>query len=319
MASLAENRERVKVPNLLLGFKVKDKTLVAERLDRLEEVAKEFLESQPNFKDCLRRAQIAGHEYLVLSIDGTMLPWSEHVLENLKQYEKEEGDAEKLVEQIKKQKLVVAVGLRDDYLMVSIGSSSDLLARLGQGKRLIDRPELKPLARFADRRLTDIAYVSQRLATQAGTNKRDIDGVVQQVQEALGKLPLTKEQQSRIGKDVAALGKDLKTLIPQPGAELQFTFLTDRGYESYGYSWAENRELDASKPLGILSHLGGKPLMAVAGAHQVRAGAVRPAGQVGPGRLRLLRGLRPAADASQGAAAVRQVHEGRRAASEARQ
>ena len=74
--------------------------------------------------------------------------------------------------------LVVAVGLRGDYLLVSIGSSTDVLARLGQGKHLAERPELAPLQKFAGNRLTGVDYLSQAMSAdrqQQGEHRRTVE------------------------------------------------------------------------------------------------------------------------------------------------
>ena len=73
-----------------------------------------------------------------------------------------------MIQRLKQMTLVVAVGLRDDFLLVSIGSSTDALARLGQGQSLADRPELAPLQKFADKRLISVGYISKAMATQIG-------------------------------------------------------------------------------------------------------------------------------------------------------
>ena len=44
---------------------------------------------------------------------------------------------------------------------------------------------------------------------------------------------------------------------------MEFSFLTDRGAESYGYQWGQFPGLDGSKPLGLRSHFGGSPLLGI--------------------------------------------------------
>ena len=104
-------------------------------------------------KDHLKREKVADVEYLVLRLDGSMIPWSEmpeEVLERLKESEAEEGDVQKIIDRIKNCKLVVALGVRRNYVLLSIGSSLECLKRLGTGPRLIDRRELKPLEKHVD-------------------------------------------------------------------------------------------------------------------------------------------------------------------------
>ena len=39
------------------------------------------------------------------------------------------------------------------------------------------------------------------------------------------------------------------------------SFLSDRGIENYQYEWGGHKALDGSKPLGLLDHVGGNPLL----------------------------------------------------------
>ncbi|HEY6563996.1 MAG TPA: hypothetical protein VIY86_05835, partial [Pirellulaceae bacterium] len=57
----------------------------------------------------------------------------------------------------------------------------------------------------------------------------------------------------------------IEEMIPEPGAMMSFTFLTDRGFEGYSENWAENKFLETSEPLDILKHTGGDPAVVFAG------------------------------------------------------
>ena len=74
-----------------------------------------------------------------LTLDGGMVPWDELPMDKFKDVETNEGDAQKVVDRVKAAKLVVALGLRGDYLVVSIGSSLEGAGKAGQG-RSADRP-----------------------------------------------------------------------------------------------------------------------------------------------------------------------------------
>ena len=82
---------------------------------------------------------------------------------------------------------------------------------------------------------------------------------------ALKEAKLNPEQRKRIDKDLDALASDLKSLITEPGPSMSFCFLTGQGYESYGYDWGEHKDVDGSKPLTLLNHVGGDPILAVVG------------------------------------------------------
>ena len=93
-------------------------------------------------------------------------------LDDFKKIEANPGDVDKIVARLKEMTLVVAVGLRDNFLLVSIGSSTDVLARMGQGKRLAERPELAPLQKFAGKRLISVGYISEALSRGSSAIRR---------------------------------------------------------------------------------------------------------------------------------------------------
>ena len=153
ISALAHNLKLIGVPNLVVGFKLKNTDLAKEELIKLEIFAGMVLENIEQTKGHFKKTKVGNHDYLVLNLDGGMVPWDQVPLEKLKEMEAEEGDAQKIIDRLKKSKLVVAIGVRDNYLLVSIGSSLDCLKKLGHGQRLIDRAEFKPLEKHVDKRL----------------------------------------------------------------------------------------------------------------------------------------------------------------------
>jgi hypothetical protein len=262
---LATHAEAIRMPDLIAGFRVKNTDRAKESLDKLMGVATIASMSVPELQNCCKRTKIGGDEYVTISLNGKMIPWDQVPLDVARDLEMEKGDVDKVVARLKEFKLVIAMGLRDDYLLVSVGESTEALAKLGSGPRLIDRPELKPLAAFADKPLTSIGYASKEMNVRSALSKEDLDEMVKSLVAVLKQTELTAEQQAQIRKDAAALAEDLKPLIPQPGAMLGFSFLTKQGMESYSYNWTAATNLDGSKSLSLLEHVGGNPLFAVVG------------------------------------------------------
>ena len=126
------------------------------------------------------------------------------------------------------------------------------------------------MAQHADKPLTSIEYASKDLRTKAGTSKKDIDNLVAKADAALKKVDLPAELQTRLRKDLDLLAQDIKKFIPTIGASFSFAYTTDRGQESYSYDWSENLGSDGSKPLALLKHVGGHPILAVVGRASTR-------------------------------------------------
>jgi hypothetical protein len=269
LAALSENLKLIKVPNMVIGFRLGNPAAAKEELSKLENLATAVLQSQPQVQGRFQRSKIGDHEYLTLSLDGQMIPWDELPVEELRELEGKQGDADKVLARLKQLKLTIALGVRDDYLLLAIGSSTDCLARLGNGKRLLDRPELEPLAKHAERRLSSVGYFSKAMAARLTSSKRDVDDLLSTIHELLPLAGLSAAQEAKIRKDAAALAEDLKDLIPEAGALLAFSFLTERGIEGYQYRWGDHPRLDGSKPLRLLEHVGGNPVLALVGRGKV--------------------------------------------------
>jgi hypothetical protein len=262
---LKENLELIKVPNVVLGFKLSKAEPAETQLKRLEGLLTALIEKTPELKMLkgrLTRTQAAGSSFLTLTLDGSLVPWQQIPFDNLAD---KPGEYEPLIKKLSQLKLTLQLGVRNGYLLLSLGESSAHLARLGQGQALTERAELKPLERFADQRLTAISYLSKGLHAKLATTRRDIDDLVEQVQEGLKATGLTPEQQARIQKDLKALAEDLKRFVGEPGAKMSFSFLTQRGQESYSHDWSEQLNVDATQPLTLLEHVGGSPVLAVVG------------------------------------------------------
>ena len=264
MSALAEHVDLIDVPNLVVGFKLKNSDLAKEQLIKLEAIGNILLEANERTKGRFKKTKVGDHECLVLALDGAMVPWDQMpMVDKLKEIEGEEGDTQKIVDKLKESKLVLAIGVRDNYLLCSIGSSLEALEKLGQGERLIDRPEFKPLEKFADKRLISIGYMSEEMNRQINNQKKNIDNLLELGDKLLPRAKLSDQQNERIRKDAAGLAEEIKGLIPEAGAMMGLGFLSDRGVEGYQYTWGDHGRLDGSKPLGLLQHVGGNPILGV--------------------------------------------------------
>lgn len=259
MQALIKNRTRLRVPSLVIGFKVETAAAAKEQIARLQKVLDQVTGQIPPLAGRVKRTPVAGSSFLTLNLDGTMVPWDQIPFQD---YEEQPGQADELVKSLKAMKLVVGLGVYKNYVMLSVGPSTEVVARLGHGKHVIDRPEMKPVLAFADKPVTSLSYVSKALMASISTNKKDIDGLIAQGENALKMLPLPEDQVKKMSSDLHELGNDLKHYIPVPGAQVGVSFLTPGGQESYDYDYGQHLSLDGSKPLTLLNHVGGSPILA---------------------------------------------------------
>ncbi|MGA2258753.1 MAG: hypothetical protein ABSG53_29145 [Thermoguttaceae bacterium] len=269
LRALVKRIDLIKFPELVIGFKVKDKALAKEQLDHLQTSLQMVLAQAPPLKNRLKRATVGGQSYLTFTLDGSMVPWDPAVVEKIRSLATTPADGDKLIEHLKKTTLVVSLGLCNDYLLLAIGPSTDVLAKVGNGTPLRSLPELAAVAKFADKRICAVGYLSKTLNERCSQTQSGIDEMLKTVKNFLPSLPVPDKLREQIAKDSADLAADLKTFIPEVGAASSVSFLTNSGMESYGYDWSEHPELDSSKPLDLLKHIGGNPIAVLVGRSKV--------------------------------------------------
>jgi hypothetical protein len=262
LAALDARRDRLAPPNLVVALKLTDTSRAKDQLVRLEKILEPLMDEEPQLKGRLKHTTVAKADFLNLELDGSLIPWDEVPWEEMAN---QPGQFDKLKAKLQSMKLTIAAGIRGDYLLLSVGASLEHLAALGSGKLLADIPEFKPLEKYAKERLTGISYASKPFLEAMGSVDRQIDQMTQMLRQVLPQAEVPEELRQRILKDVDELSADVKKALPIPGAAFEFSYLTARGGESYSYDWSQNPVIDGSKPLPLLDHVGGHPLLAVVG------------------------------------------------------
>jgi hypothetical protein len=244
----------------VLGFRIKDKARATRELDEVHSLIRNALDqAQPDLAAHLQRDQIAGNEFLTFRVDGSMIPW-----------DKVHEDAEKLTDEqfekvkalVSKQKLTVALGVTDEFVILSIGESTDHLEKIGKGAVLADVPAIKRLEKHADQRLVAIQYVSKLFTQSMGSANKTINDIASAAEQALQQAKVGEEERKQIVDDIRSL--NLGRFMPEPGDMSGVAFLTERGYEAFQYNDGKRPMMDSSKPLTILSLVGGSPLVLLA-------------------------------------------------------
>ncbi len=257
---LDKHADKLKVPTMVVGFRIKDQARAKRELDEVHSLIRNLLDqAQPDLAAHLQRDQIAGNEFLTFRVDGSMLPWDKikEEAENLS-----DEQFEKLKAFGSKQKLAVALGVTDEFVILSIGESTDHLEKIGQGAVLADAPAIKRLEKHADQRVVAIQYVSKTFAKSLGNANQTINDIAGAAEQALKQAKIGEEQRKEIVDDIRSL--NLARYMPEPGDTSGIAFLTDRGYEGFQYSDGKRPMMDSSKPLTILSHVGGSPMLVIA-------------------------------------------------------
>jgi hypothetical protein len=259
---LESKKSQLKLPDVVLGFRIRNRERATRLLGLFERDVKALLaEPAPEIAARMRREQIAGREFVTLRLDGSMLPW-----------EQIRGDATDVTdEQFAKWKalvvdktVAVAVGIVDEFLVVSFGDSTDHLARLGQGPLLAEQASIARLNRHAKERLAGVSFGSQEFVTKASSPQRSMNDAAAMVSDMLKLAPIGQDLQKRLSDDIRGFADAVVKYLPQPGEMAAVGFLTPRGYQGFAYGKGTRPGADSSKRLEILSHVGGNPMLFIA-------------------------------------------------------
>lgn len=274
---LQENRSKLKIPALVFGFRLKGSEQAENQLKRLETLLEGLAENVEQAKGRFKRTKVGGTSYLTLDLDGSLIPWDDI---NFKDLEVKKEEYEELIAHAKKMTLTISLGVQGNYLLFGLTSSAKELAKLGSGKSLADRPELAPLAKFADQRLTGIGYTSAASLAAITTSRADLDGLAKLAKEALNKAEMIKEERRKaIAEDIDELfARARKELVP-PGAQVSVSFLTNDGFEGYHYDYTPRKAV-AGVNCKLHQHFGGDPIFAAAFACKPNGSGYREAVRV---------------------------------------
>jgi hypothetical protein len=259
---LSASVDRLRFPDVILGFKLSKTEPAEAQLARLEKTLGGLSEQLPVLQGRYEKAKVGTASFLTLKLDGSMLPWDRLPIKDM---EEKEGELEPLIKKLQALKLSIAIGVRDGYLLVVIAESIAAVDKLGKGESLAGRPELKPVMDNSDKRLTSISYTSKALRGKVGTSQRDIDSLMEVANAAMKRFDLPAEQREKVRADLTKLANDVKTFVPKLGATVAFSFLTDRGIEGFDYDWTEYEGNAELRALTLLNHVGGSPLLAIVG------------------------------------------------------
>lgn len=262
--ALNADLERIKVPELVLAMRIKDKEAAEEQLRRIEAYARvlpEHMRELAPLRGKFKSAKVGDSQFLTLTIDDTVIPWKNITFE---QVAEKPGQYDKLREKLQGLKVVVALGIHQGYVVLSMGKSTDHLAAWGKGPALADHPKLKVLRDKGKQRYTSASYVSERLSQSTGFLPRDVDTLINLGEKVLPAAKMSAEDQKQLMADARQLADEIKADMPKHDAQVGFAYLTPQGIESYQYDWSQNKLIDGSKTLPVLTHLGANPLLALA-------------------------------------------------------
>lgn len=262
LEALAANLDLIVVPDLVWLFKTTKPEIGTDQLKRLEVLATLMLQADPEMATALTRRTVAGGDLLTFTLDGERVPWADLEREMADVAGDEEQTA-KVFERLRSLDVVVAVGIIDEWVVLSVGDSLDHLEKLAlpgsDRKGLLSVPAFAPLLEHLGKPLTGISYMSEPLAEVFAGSRADVESLLDVV-DAADDATLSDEARDEIRGLVTRAADEYEKRLPEAGPWMSFSMLTDLGYEGYAWDWTRNRPLDGSKRLDLLEHSGGAPL-----------------------------------------------------------
>lgn len=268
LKTLAENVERIVVPDVVWGFKIGKRDAATSQLKRIEVLVKLVTQANPDLADSLERRKIAGGEVVTFTVE----PDVNLIRAAIPGVDDEDESTGKVLDRIAGLKLVIGLGVIGDRVILSIGDSIDHLEKLaleGSGRQgLLATKPFEPLLAHQlaqkDKPLTGINYLSEPMARAIAPSADDIEELAElsDMIADLADLPDGAADEAR--RSLGKVAEGYRRRLPVPGPWLSFSFLTGQGYEGYVWDWSKNLPFDGSKRLDLLEHTGGAPLAAAA-------------------------------------------------------
>src|SRR5438132_2947944 len=121
LRALANNLDLVQIPDVVVGFKVKDTETAEAQIRRLKEPLEKLVEQVAPLKGHVEWGK--GATQLQVTLEGSMLPRDE-IAAKLKELEDSEGEFDQLVKKLTQLKLTISLGVRDHYVLLAFGTSN---------------------------------------------------------------------------------------------------------------------------------------------------------------------------------------------------
>ena len=259
---LADNIDDLVLPDLVWGFQTSKQDAATAQLARLEVLLKLVTQTQPMLADALSRESIGGGEVVVLTLSGSLVPWSNLGLDA---YSDDPDAVDKVTDKLRSLDLVIGLGLIGDRVVISIGDSVDHLAKLtSEGNGLITADAFGPYREAGEEKVTSVGYVSEEFVKVLSPTGDDLRMLATFAERVAAKADLPAEAGEEAQRGLEKMADEYEAMLPEPGAWMGYAYMTDNGFAGESWNWSSNVALDGSQPLSILSHVGGSPFAVIA-------------------------------------------------------
>lgn len=264
----ADSLADIKLPTLVMGFRIDDEDNARLQLDALEGFARlggSVIEEALPFLERLKRKDFSGGQTLTLTLDASLIP--------LEQFQGQEADvAAKIIEVLGNRSISLGLGVKNGILLMGISEDADVLNSFGEPEEsLYAHPAIEPLREADPAKLRSIGYVSKEFS-ESNFNANFgsyFENLASQFSMALesqeDNVPEMSEWRAEIIDDAQKMDAYVGELAPDFGAIVSWSRAIPGGLEGYTFNGTKNDYLENAGPMKILEHAGTKPMLVVAG------------------------------------------------------
>lgn len=249
--------DKIQVPDLVFGFKLTDPAVARKQIDRLEALVAEA--GDEDVAAMLGRREINGGDFLVLDLSKLLQEQSQEDLIADDLDAATQAKAEEIAGRVKGLGLTVAIGVRGEFLIGSIGESTAAIEKLERQPLLRKLSRFAPVREAAGKRLVSINYASKDLTSVLSGMAGNMSWMPLIAQAMAADEDMDPDLKRDLLSDLEEFIADV-TVTPTAGPVLQVAWMKAEGYEGKIYEWGKAKSIDYSKPLGILKNVTGSPV-----------------------------------------------------------
>ena len=252
IAAILEHKEALRIPSVMFGFKVADPNAARDLLTKIHRELNDTLPAPTS------RLEAGGGVFHTMELSPNLIPgWQQQLATVMRRMGIAAPQIREMRDHLSSQTLALAVGVRDQHVILSLGSSNKHLHRLGQQPSLARSAPLQALARYHKPGRLSLTYIST--AARNSTQPR-----FEQMFLGLGELISSRPLGETAGDPWKPLRHDLERLGRELDAGGKYTeplvsaSFRNRGIETFTIGASTNTPSDQRR-LELLQRAGSRP------------------------------------------------------------
>ncbi len=251
-------------PTIIMGSRLENPQGFRGMLELARSAAEQGMRNLPAELEMVREFWKVVEEednfLLTVDVDMSKLPWHK-LLEEVDPDEMQMALA--IRDAVSEKRATVAMGIVDNLLILGIARDRDRLTGFGNGAKLIDLDDLRPLRKAIDQneKLVSVFYMSQQYAQASYSLENFYDQIkpmIRPILNEIDEIPSDEKEPlaTRIESEAREFLTDIEQFMPPRAMTLGFASLHDDGLHGYSRAALKHPMLDGSKPLNLAKHAG---------------------------------------------------------------